>query len=40
MMTLFSVTFYPTGVLGCAHDAGGHNYTVYSHLRNPVPGKA
>jgi hypothetical protein len=24
MMILFSATFYPTGVLGRAHDAGGY----------------
>jgi hypothetical protein len=32
-MILFSATFYPTGVLGRANDAGGHSYTIYSYLQ-------
>jgi hypothetical protein len=32
-MILFSTTFYLTGVLGRAHDAGRHSYTIYSYLQ-------
>jgi Glycosyl transferases, related to UDP-glucuronosyltransferase len=33
MMILFFGHVLPSGVLGRAHDAGGHSYTIYSYLQ-------